>query len=747
MKKLGAKDKIQKRTWIILALIVGLGFITIIGKLFIVQVVQGEELSTKALDQQLKDTSIGAKRGTIYDCNGKVIAKSATVWKLALEPTYFEDDEQREYVAKGIADILDTDYEKIFEKTKKNVYYVDIKSNIENDVKDELVEFKKEVTEKYLKLANVIYLIEDYKRYYPYGTFASSVIGFTGSDGQGLAGLEYQYDEVLSGTPGRVLTAVDGTGKTEMPYEYEYKVDAINGYNLVLTIDETVQRIMEKYLKQGLIDNAVYNRGAAIMMNVKTGGIIGMAVEEGFDANDPFKLVSEAKKEEIAALPEDEQEAETSKALSEQWRNKAVSDTYYPGSVFKIITSAMALEEGAITLDSQFTCTGAYSPYEGVNPIPCHNTAGHGTQTFPQALCNSCNPAFMMIGQKVGAEKFWEYYKAFGYSEKTGIDLPGEADDIFFSQDGSMGPVDLAVSSFGQGFSITPIQMITAVASVVNGGNLMQPYLVSQIVDDDGNIISATEPTVKRQVVSKEVSEELCKILEENAVSGAAKNGYVTGYRVGGKTGTSQRLADINGDGIQDYIASFCGFAPADDPQYIMLVYYDSPQGDSYYGSTVAAPVFAKIMTEVLPYLGVEAQYTEEELANMSTTAGAYTGVSVSDAKTAVINDGFAPVVYGNGDVVLSQIPAGGATIPQDGTVVLFTDENAEKEMVKVPDLVGMSIAEANRSAALFNLNVSISGSASSSNCISYSQDIEADTEVKPGTVITVSFCETGVAD
>lgn len=747
MKGLGAKNRIAVRTWVTLGIILVLGFGTILTRLFMLQIIQGEELSNAALEQQLKDTSISAKRGTIYDATGKVLAKSATVWKLALEPAYFENDEQRQFVSLGLSEILDTDYDVIYEKSQKKLYYVDVASNIESDTKDKILEFKKQVTEKYNKLTNVIYLIEDYKRYYPYGDFAASVLGFTGADSQGLAGIEYEYDDVLSGVDGRILTAIDGVGKTEMPYEYEYKVDAENGNDIVLTIDETVQRIMEKYVKQGNEDNKVYNRGAAILMNVKTGAILGMAVEEGFDLNDPFTLMSEDKKKEIEELPEEEQDAAYNEALSEQWRNKAVSDTYYPGSVFKIITSAMALEEGAATLESSYYCSGAYSPYEGVRPISCHKTTGHGGQNFTQALCNSCNPAFMMIGQAVGAEKFWEYYKAFGFSTKTGLDLPGETEDIFFSSDGTMGPTDLAVSSFGQGFSITPLQLITAICSVANGGNLMQPYMVSQILDDEGNIVSTTEPTVKRKVISESTSKILCEILEQNAISGAAKNGYVAGYRVCGKTGTSQRLMDTNGDGIEDYISSFCGFAPADDPQYALLVYFDSPQGDSYYGSAVAAPVFANIMKEVLPYLEVEAQYTQEELDNMSVSAGAYTGVSVEDAKATAQADGFNVIVYGNGDTVLSQIPSGGAEIPKEGTIVLFTDENSEQELVEVPDLTGMDVAEANRSAALFNLNLKISGSATNSSCISYSQDIAPKTKVKPGTVITVSFRETGVSD
>ncbi len=737
----GANTKLVHRSVIILILILVIGFGSAILRLTQLSVVQGEELQQAAVAQQLNDTTISARRGTIYDTNGKVLAQSATVWKVVLSPINFESDEERTIVSQGLAEILDLEQADIFEKTKEKSYYVVVKRQIESDVRDEILKFVDELDEEH-NITGVIDLIEDYKRYYPYGSFASSLIGFTGSDDQGLSGIEYQYDESLTGTPGRLVTAKNANG-TEMPFDYEQKVQAEDGNSLVLTIDETIQHIMEKYLQKGIEEHKVYNRAVAIMMEVNTGAILGMAVEEGYDLNDPFTLVSQTAKDEIAQLPEDEKAAAESAALSKQWRNKAVSDTYYPGSVWKIITSSMALEENLVNDESRFYCTGSYVPFEGASSISCHNTAGHGTQTFEEALCNSCNPAFMQIGNLIGATKFWEYYQAFGFSEKTGIDLPGESEDIFFNEDGSMGPMDLAVASFGQNFSVTPIQMVTAVSAVANGGKLLQPYMVRQILDSDGNVVESTDTTVKRQVISEEVSEKLCAVLEENAISGAATNGYVQGYRIAGKTGTSEKLTDSNGDGMEDYIASFCGFAPADDPQVALLVYFDTPTGGQYYGSQVAAPVFAEIMAEVLPYLEVETQYNEEELSMLDTTAGNYVGESVEQAQAAAEKDGFVSIVKGEGTTVAAQIPAAESRIPQGGTVVLYTDTaGVDEDMVEVPDLTGLSISDVNSIASQYNLNISIAGASAAGEGISQSQSVAQGTMVSQGTVVIVTFVQ-----
>lgn len=739
MANVGSNRTIISRSkkWLIALLIVGFGLA--IGRLFYFSIIKGEELQQRAYSQQLNDTTISAKRGTIYDTNGKTLAQSATVWQVVLAPKYFTSDEQRTLVAQRLSEILDLDQNDIYKKTQEKNYYSVVKRKVETAEKNKVLKLIEELEEKY-DLGNAIDLIEDYKRYYPYGDFASAVLGFTGSDGTGLEGVEYQYDSYLTGVPGRVITAKNANG-TEMPFEYEQKIEAQDGNNIILTIDETIQHIMEKYLQQGIEENKVVNRAVAIMMEVETGAILGMAVEGGYDLNEPFTISDAAVQAEIDSLAESEKEAAQSEALAKQWRNKAISDTYYPGSVFKVITSCMGWSEGTITDNTTYSCSGAYVPFEGAQAIHCHNTSGHGTQNFNQALSNSCNPAFMQIGQSVGAENFWKYYQAFGFSEKTGIDLPGEQSDIFFGDGtGEMQPMDLAVASFGQNFAITPIQMVTAISAVGNGGKLMQPYVVKEITDSDGNVVESKTPVVKRQAVSEEVAEKVIVAMEENAKSGSGKNGYVSGYRVAGKTGTSEKKV-YNADGSQQYIASFCGFAPANDPKVCLLVYFDTPTGDSYYGSSVAAPVFANIMTEVLPYLNVEAEYTEEEIALMDTIADSYVGLGIDEAKNKIVEGGFNVVVMGEGDTVISQVPTAKSRLPQQGTVVLYTDESSVSEdVVEVPDLTGLTVAEANNVASSYNLNISIVGSNSAGEGISYSQDIKAGSKVKSGTVIAVNF-------
>lgn len=737
----GANTKLAHRCTVILSVLLILGFGCAVLRLTQLSIIDGKALAEKAVEQQLNDTTINARRGTIYDANGKVLAQSATVWKIVFAPSNFKNDEQREITAKGLAKILNLDEADLLKKAKEKTHFVVVKRQIESDVREQVLKLIDKLEDEH-GIKGVINLIEDYKRYYPYGDFASAVIGFTGSDDQGLSGLEYQYDDTLTGTPGRLVTAQNAHG-TAMPFSYEQKLDAVDGNSLVLTLDETIQHILEKYLEKGVEENLVYNRAVAIMMEVKTGAVLGMAVEGGFDLNNPFKVADKKARAEIEALPEKDRAAAENAALAKQWRNKAVSDTYYPGSVWKIITSSMALQEHLVDENSRFSCSGSYVPFEGARRISCHKHGGHGVQTFEQAIWNSCNPAFMQIGNLIGAQRFWKYYQAFGFSEKTGIDLPGESDDIFFNADGSMGPMDLAVASFGQNFSITPIQLVTGICAVANGGDLMQPYLVKEIKNAEGETVKKIEPTVKRHVIDEDVSEKMCAILEENAVSGAAKNGYIPGYRIGGKTGTSEKLTDSNGDGVEDYISSFCGFALADDPQVALIVYFDTPTGDNYYGAAVAAPVFAEIMSEVLPYLGVKTEYTEEELKTLDTTAQDYTGMTLDKAQSTAKQDGFQTLVKGEGETVEAQIPAAGAKIPQGGTVVLYTDAAQAKETsVEVPDLTGLTVSEVNKAAAQNDLNISLSGATDDGTWISKSQNISPGTMVSPGTVITVTFAQ-----
>ncbi|MBQ1475076.1 MAG: PASTA domain-containing protein [Ruminococcus sp.] len=774
---MGANQKLRRRTVWLLIIVLAVGFGAVITRLAYLQLVQGEELQRRAIEQQLADTPISAKRGTIYDTKGKILAQSASVWQVVMAPAYFDDgaegDEQRSLVASRLASILDLDEAELLEDTKQNTYYVSVKRKVESEQKEQIIELQKELAEKYQK-SGIISLLDDYKRYYPYSDLASSVIGFTGSEDQGLWGVEYQYNDYLSGTPGRIISAQNGI-QTEMPFDYNQNIGAIDGSSVVLTIDETVQSIVEKYMKQGIIDNQVHERGVCIVMNVNNGEIVAMASVNGFDLNDPFTILPDQKKEIEAIdldylikhdyfeededpsklseekkkeLIEQAQNEAESAALARNWRNKAISDTYYPGSVFKMVTLSMALQEGVVNKDSRFGCSGAFQLYE--DTIHCHNTAGHGTQTYQECLWNSCNPGFIQIGQLVGKTKFWEYYQAFGFSDKTGIDLPGESEDQFFVHDGVEGNMldtDLAVASFGQNFSITPIQMITAASAVANGGKIVQPHVVKQILDNEGNVVKNASTETKRQVISESVSEEMRGIMEENCISGSGKNGYVAGYRVGGKTGTSEKLIDVNDDGADDYLASFCGFAPANNPQYAALVFFDAPLGGNYYGSAVAAPVFASIMSEVLPYLEVVAQYTDEEASNIDTAAGAYSGMSVDDAVAAAERDGFTVTVKGEGSTVVSQNPSTGASMPTGGTIVLYTDQSGTDEKVTVPNLVGFSVSEVNGIASSYGLNVSVTGMVSSSDSTSTTQSVPEGTEVAPGTVITVTFSGSGIAD
>lgn len=739
----GKTQSFKSRSAILLALILVLGFGAAALRIGWLQTFQAEELRKKAVAQQLTDTTLSAKRGSIYDRNMEPLAESATVWRVVLAPVYLKTDEDRRIVAKGLAEILEMDEEKIFEKSQQDSYYVELKRQIETDVRDKILAFCETLQEEHGINGNAVYLLDDYKRYYHKNELASAVIGFTGSDDQGLSGIEYQYDDLLTGTPGRLVTATNSVG-TEMPFKYSQNIDAVDGSSLVLTIDSHIQAIVEKYLKEGIEENKVYNRAVGIVMDVNNGEVLAMASVGGFDLNDPFTLPEEIMAE-IAKLPEEERGQAESNELSKMWRNKAVSDTYYPGSVFKMFTAAMAVEEGLVTDNSSFYCPGYYV-VDGVS-MGCHLTSGHGTQNFRESIKNSCNPAFMQIGELVGKEKFYKYYQAFGFSEKTGIDLPGEADDIFFSEDGSMLNVNLATASFGQNFAITPIQMATAVCAIANGGYIVQPHVVSQVLDSDGNIVSTVSTDVKRQAVSSETAAHIANILEENAVSGSGKNGYVAGYRVAGKTGTSEKKVDLNDDGNQDYIASFCGFAPAEDAEVVCLVFFDTPTGAAYYGSQVAAPVFAKIMSEVLPYLEVPTQYTDEEIENLDVTVGSYVGMNVDEAISAAEGEGFTVTVKGEGEKVLAQVPRASMNIPKGGNVVLYLDEASAKEQVEVPNLRGYNVSSVNYLASIAGINVSITGAVNSALSMSSSQSIAPGTMVSPGTVVTVNFTTGGVND
>lgn len=733
----GPAQRLRQRTAILILLILVLGFGAAVLRLTYLTTVQSSELQESAVDLQLADTTVSAKRGTIYDANGNVLAESASVWQVVMSPVNFKNDKQRQAAAKGLSEIFDLEYNDVLDDTKQQSHYVVVKRRIESDEREKVLELIDTLKKDY-NCSGVIQLLDDYKRYYPKNSLASSVIGFTGSDDQGLEGIEYEYDSYLSGTPGRIITAQNARG-TDMPFRYEQNVESEDGNNVYLTIDETIQSICEKYMQKGVEDNNVLNKGVCIAMDVNTGAILAMVTTDGYDLNNPYELSAKDKKK-IKSTPKKKQAEAESAALSNMWRNKAVADTYMPGSVFKMCVASAALEENLVNEKTSFTCTGSIS-VEG-ETIHCSNISGHGTQNFVEVISNSCNPAFIQIGQMLGAGKFRQYYQGFGFSDKTGIDLPGEAEDSFWKE-GKMGGVDLAVASFGQNFSITPIQMITACAAVSNGGYVVQPHVVSKITDSKGNVIKTVDKKVKRQVISDDTSKKMNEYLEYNTERQGAAAGYISGYKVAGKTGTTEKrgVTKFESSFSEDYISSFCGYAPADDPQIAMLVFFDTPDGDAYYGSQVSSPVFINIMSEVLPYLDVKTSYTDEELGYVDASAGDYTGVSVDEAKTAVEADGFTATVKGNGSTVISQIPTVSSGLQKGGSIVLYTDSDSQSETVSVPSLIGLSPDEVNDVASAYGLNVSFSGATTSSGTSS-SQNIEAGTSVSPGTVITVSFAD-----
>lgn len=735
------------------AVLVFIGFGAVLVSLFRWQIVRGEELSNAALDQSLVSTTLSAMRGTVYDATGKVLAQSASVWTVVLEPAYFDNyedrdpDEVRRTVASGLAPILDMDEEVIYEKTQGNSYFVYLKRRVETNIRDEINKFLEDN-----EITAGVRLIEDYKRYYPYGTVASTVLGFTGTDGQGLEGLELQYDTELSGTAGRLISAQNALG-TDMPFEYEQYVEAEDGYNLVLTIDETVQSILEKYLAEGVEQFKVKNGAVAILMDVDTGAILGMATTPTYDPNDPFTIYDKGLQEEINALSGEEQDEAFNAAQLKQWRNKAVTDTYYPGSVFKMCTYAMGLEEGVVSEDSTFTCTGSITVPGWDDPINCWYHAGHGTETFRQGLYNSCNPWAIHIGQLLGGETFAKYREAFGFTESTGIDLPGEAATLYHSEEELvLTASNLAVESFGQNFSITPIHMITAAAAIANGGYLVTPHVMDRIVDQDGNIVETADTSYRRQVVSQETCDVIIDTMRENVEHGTATGGYVAGYRVCGKTGTSEKVAQHNEDPSKpmEYIASYCGFAPAEDPKYALLVFFDEPDDDTNGGynggNAVAGPYFAKMMGEILPYLGVEAQYSEEEYAALDTVAPNVTGLTLEEAYAQLEEAGLSYSVVGDesdGSIeVTAQVPQSGGAVPKEGKVVLYTNGyNEDATYVEVPDFTGYDVTNASYVASINQLQISVSGSSSDAAEVT-GQSIAAGEKVQIGTVITLSFVD-----
>ncbi len=671
MAKKAGKSMIFRIKIIMLVVIIALSGVSG-ASLTNIMILKGEEYQTKASEQQLYDSLVTAPRGDIYDRNMQVLATSSTAWTVYITPNgikKIKDDAKRETVrvtiAKGLSEILDVDYDTVYNNTDKNSYYVIVKKKIEKSTADEIRKFIND--NKDLEITKYIGLDETTKRYYPNDSLASVVLGFVGADEQGLSGLESFYDNELTGIAGRVVAAKNALG-TDMPFTYEKVEEAIKGNSLVLTLDSYIQYTCEKYLETAIEQNKVAERGAAVVMNVNTGAILAMAVKGDFNPNDPFTL-STTDQAKIDALTNEEEKTKLkNELLNRQWRNKAISDSYEPGSVFKVVTASIAIEENLINKNNSFFCNG-HTSVAGQR-YGCWKHGGHGTQNLQQAISNSCNPAFITIGQLAGISTFSKYFKAFGFAEKTGIDLPGESRSTYHKQE-NMGVVELASSSFGQTFNVTPIQMMSAVSAAVNGGYLVQPHLVSKTVNEAGKVVKTTTTTYKRQVISETTSATMRELMEFVSKNGA-KNSLVPGYRIGTKTGTSQKVSKIQATGdTYLYIGSCITVAPIDNPEIAVLVMLDEPKGSNYYGGVISAPVNSKIMGDVLPYLGYEPSYTEEEIKKLAVDVPDVTNIALNDAKVKITNSKLEYKIVGSGEKVIRQLPEAGSKVSTGGVVIL----------------------------------------------------------------------------
>lgn len=737
MKNMNLSNK-KRCLWALVAFIVLLAFL--LGRCAWIQFVDGKELQIKAIDQQTKDKTINSKRGIIYDRNGKILAQSASVEMVSVSPREIAEAQNADFVADSLSQILELDRDEVYKKITKDSSYEIIKRRVEKETAEKirnLMSFKNENGKTENKLKGV-HLSEDTKRYYPYGSLAAQVIGFVGADNQGLAGVELYFENYLKGLPGRIVTAKNASG-TDMPYQYEKYITPENGANLVLTIDETIQHFVEKHLEQAVADYKVQNGAACIIMNSKTGEILAMATYPSYDLNDPFTLNSAEAQALVDSLTGEEKSKTYNDEIQKMWRNKAVVDTYEPGSTFKAITTAMALEENVVSLTDTFNCTGAYKV--ATETIGCWKAGGHGGETFLQGVENSCNPVFMTVGARIGTANFLKYYKAFGFAEKTGFDLPGEM-VCAFHEPSKFNEVELATCSFGQSFQITPLQLVTAYSAITNDGTMVRPRIAKALVDDNGNVIKEFETETIRKVISAETAATTRQILESVVTNGTSKNAYIPGFRIAGKTGTSEKLPRGNGK----YIASFAGFAPANDPEIIGLLILDEPMGDSHMGGQIAAPTFKLIFDDVLRYLNIEPQYTAEELETMDLPVPNVEGISVSDVPAAFENTGLKYQIVGDGETIVSQTPKGGTALPSSSTVVLYTKETDENDVV-VPDVVGCSVSETNKRITNAGLNVKVSGNAevSDGDAVAASQSPPSGTLVPKGTIVTVEFNYTNV--
>ena len=736
-----ANRVIQSRTFVLMLIMGILMFVLLFFRLYDLQITRHEELQGKAVSQQTRRTVVTASRGTIYDASGNILAISASAETIILSPLEIDQAVNskttpvswtKDSLAAGLADILGKDAASIRKRMENTEsQYEVIQLRAEEDVAAKV--------RAYVDENDIVgvHLVADSKRYYPYGSLAAQVIGFVGTENTGLYGLEAYYEEELEGQSGLVISAKD-KAENDMLYTYEQYFAAKDGGDLTLTLDATIQYYLEKGMESMLDKFSAVNGAAGVVLNAKTGGIMAMASYPNYDLNDFSTVQDKTLLERI-----ERKESTLADMQLLQWRNKALNDTYEPGSTFKILTLAAALEEGVVDKTTTVNCGGSVT-ISGYT-IHCSNKNGHGLQTLVQSVGNSCNPAFINYGLRVGNEKFYQYMESFGLMNTTGVDLGGEAVGVFASPS-SFTQLDLACYAFGQNFTVTPLGLIAAQAACVNGGYLHTPYLVERITDSEGSVVYRHDDTPVRQVISEETSATVRECLEYVVASGTGKNGQVAGYRIGGKTGT----ADKGQTG--DVVVSFLCFAPADDPQVIMLITMDTPSratGVYVSGGNMVAPTASSVMSEILPYLGIEPSYSAEELLGMDTTVPNVIGMSVDEAKAKLKERVLSCRVEGDGDTITDQTPAGGAIIPGKSVVILYANEKKSTDKCVVPTLLGRTPSEANTVAVNAGLLIRFSGTtgSESSSIRVLSQNLEAGTEVDAGTVITVQLGDTSVTD
>ena len=733
----------------------------VVVNLFNWSVVRGEEMEGRAARQQLSDSTIKATRGTIYDTNMNVLAQSATAWNVIIDPATIDEEfdkqiasaqenEQpvpskeslQQQMASDLAGALGLNVEDVLEQMSyTNRRYRKIADRADRSAINALLEVLDE--KDYVGVSTEV----STKRYYPYSTLASSVIGFCNSEDTGIYGLEAQYDDVLSGTDGRIITAQDAL-QDALPTTYERTYDAVDGYSIVTTIDTVIQQYIESAL-QSAVDQYQPEGGAAIIvMDTNTGGILGLASYPNYDLNDPYTILDSYTLQQIDLLEtEEEKSAARAEARETQWQNKTITDTYEPGSVFKIVPASAALEEGTATVNSTYYCNGVveFKDGSGTLSIHCHNRSGHGQESFIQAVVNSCNPAFMEIGQGLGQDRFFEYYQAYGLTEKTGIDLPAERVGVYYDE--TMSNISLASCSFGQSNTVTPLQMLTAAVAGVNGGYLLTPRVVDRVIDQDGNTVQEFGTEVKREVISEETSAIMRDGLEQVVSANGGTNASVAGYRIGGKSGTAQILTNTVEEGEEEmYVFSYFVFAPADDPQVAALVLIDSPtQGDTSYANTVVGPLASTVMSDILPYLDIGTTYTDEELANQEVSVPTgLVGADLATAEAKLRSQGLEAYIIGDGENVIDVYPEESSRVPNESTIVLYT-EGSEISTVTMPNVLGLTPTQASQTLGSYGLNVRISGgAANNTKARVVLQEYEAGTTLTRGTVVEIECVVSG---